>query len=85
MKRSTKRNIAIYNEKMSGATLTQLSQKYNLSLPRIYQIVRDEELRDVKEQLAYVTKKIDDMEETNFNFISEWLDDVTNKVKQAGG
>ena len=46
------RNRKIYEERRSGAQVTDLALKYGVSLPRIHRICLKEENKDLQEKVA---------------------------------
>lgn len=52
------RNRKIYNERKNGAMVVELSQKYNLSIPRIHRICVQEEVKDLREENVKLTNEI---------------------------
>jgi len=48
----TTRNRKIYEERKSGAQVTDLALKYGVSLPRIHRICLKEENKDLHEQIS---------------------------------
>ena len=52
------RNREIFREREQGALIVKLSEKYNLSIPRIHRIVMQEENKVLKEDLANARHKL---------------------------
>jgi Mor family transcriptional regulator len=53
------RNKQIFNERVDGAQVIELSKKYNLSLPRIHRICMKEENKVLKLENAKLRSELD--------------------------
>lgn len=54
----TLRNGNIYRQKLGGIPVTELAQKYNLSLPRIHRICLKEENKALKNRVRELEQEL---------------------------
>jgi len=56
------RNRSIYEERVGGAMVIELSDKYGLSIPRIHRICQQEELKELRETNIRLENRVNSCE-----------------------